>query len=75
MAILSTLDAGQGQRLFDIVAAVEYLRSIGATAATKNFVRGLISTGQIPFEKIGKKFYVSREAIDGWITTHQRRAQ
>jgi len=64
-----------GRRLFDIGAAVEYLRAIGADGATKNFVRGLIAKGQIAHEKIGKKFYVSREGLDGWITKHMRRAQ
>ncbi len=63
------------RRLFDIVAAVEYFRSIGADAATKNFIRGLIATGQVASEKIGKKFYISREELDRWILKKQRRAQ
>ena len=62
-------------RLFDIVAAVEYLRTIGATAATKNFVRRLIGTGQVAHLRIGKKFYLTREALDAWIVKRQRRAQ
>jgi len=66
---------GDGPRLFDIGAAVNYLREIGATAATKNFVRGLIATGQINHIRIGRKYYVSREALDTWIVKRQRRAQ
>jgi excisionase family DNA binding protein len=62
-------------RLFDIVAAVAYLRAIGADAATKNFVRGLIATGQIAHVRVGKKFYVSREGLDAWISKRQRRTQ
>jgi len=61
------------QRLFDIIAAVDYLRSIGATAATKNFVRGLICTGAVAHVKISKKFYVSREALDTWIERQEKR--
>jgi len=54
---------------------VEYLRTIGATAATKNFVRRLIGTGQVAHLRIGKKFYLTREALDAWIVKRQRRAQ
>ena len=60
-------------RLFDIGAAVAYLQAIGATTATVNFVRGLITTGQLPHLKIGKKFFVSRASLDGWISSHERR--
>lgn len=60
-------------RLLDIKAAVAYLRDIGATAATTNFVRNLINTAQVPHIRIGKKFFVSREAIDTWIDKHERR--
>lgn len=55
------------QRLFDIASAAEYLRGIGATAATKNFIRRLINSGQIPHLRIGKKFYCTRESLDVWI--------
>jgi excisionase family DNA binding protein len=63
------------QRLFDIPGAVEYLRSIGAGAASPWFVRSLISRGELPHLRIGKKFYVSREALDTWISKHERRAR
>jgi excisionase family DNA binding protein len=61
------------QRLFDILAAVAYLKNIGADGATVSFVRGLISSGQIPHLKIGKKFFVSRTALDAWLAGHERR--
>ena len=63
------------QKLFDIAAAVHYLHSLGAAAATKSFVRRLLATGQVTHLRIGKKFYVSREALDGWISNRQRRAR
>ncbi len=65
--------AAHEPRLFDIAAAVAYFHAIGADAATVNFVRSLIATGQVPAEKIGKKFYVSKNALDGWIYSHERR--
>ncbi len=63
------------KRLFDIAAAVEYLRSIGAGAASSWFVRQLIASGEIPHIRIGKKFYISREALDGWLAKHERRSK
>lgn len=67
--------AGKAQRLYDVQQAAEYLRAIGAGAATVNFIRGLIATSQVPRVCIGKRFYVSREALDRWITTHELRAK
>lgn len=61
--------------LFDIGAAVAYLHGIGANAATIRFVRGLINSGQVPHVKIGKKFFVTRDALDTWISRHERRAR
>jgi excisionase family DNA binding protein len=71
----SSIAPTDGRRLFDILAAVDYLRSIGADGATKNFVRGLIASGAVPHVRIGKKFYIDRESLHGWILKHQRRAQ
>jgi len=67
--------SAEARRLFDIAGAVEYLRSIGATSATVSFVRGLISSGQLPYLKIGKRFCVSRGSLDSWIDRHERRAK
>jgi excisionase family DNA binding protein len=61
------------QRLFDVSAAAAYLQSIGATAASKNFIRGLIASGQVPHLKIGKRFFVSRTALDGWLSNRETR--
>lgn len=63
------------QFLFDISAATDYLRGLGATGATRNFVRGLICSGQVAHVRIGKKFYVSRQALNTWLAKHERRAQ
>lgn len=61
------------RRLFDVHTGAAYLRDIGATAATVSFVRGLITSGQVAHIRIGKKFYVTREALDAWIGRHERR--
>jgi excisionase family DNA binding protein len=63
------------QRLFDIPAAVEYLKSIGASGATANWVRTLIAEGGLPRVKVGKKFVVSKAALDGWLDRHERRSR
>lgn len=63
------------KRLFDIHAAVRYLKSIGADAATPWFVRCLITNGKIPFERIGRKHYVSRESLDLFLVKNERRAR
>ncbi len=63
------------QRLFDVGDAAKYLQSIGAKTATVNFVRGLISSGQVPHLRIGKKFYLSKTGLDRWIETRERRSR
>lgn len=67
--------SSESQQLFDIGRAAEYLKSIGAGAATVSFIRSLVSSGQVPHVRIGKKFYVSRESLDGWIQKHERRSR
>ena len=63
------------RRLFDIVGAAGYLRAIGATGATEKFVRTLITDGEVPHLKIGRRFYVSKNAIDSWLVRRERRAR
>jgi hypothetical protein len=63
------------QQLFDVGDAAKYLQSIGAKTATVNFVRALISSSQVAHLQIGKKFYVSKTALDGWVETRARRAR
>jgi hypothetical protein len=60
-------------RAFDISGAVTYLRTIGFDAATPNFIRGLVARGQVPHVKVGKKFYVTRAALDGWLSRSEGR--
>jgi hypothetical protein len=41
------------RRLFDILAAVEYLHELGADSVTVNFVRNLINRGKVPLLRMG----------------------
>jgi len=61
------------RELFDVVAAAEYLRTLGADTASRNLIRTLIASGQLPFVRLGKKFFVRRCALDEWIVRHERR--
>lgn len=61
------------QPLFDILAAVAYLRTLGATAATPNFVRSLIASSAVPHLRVGRKFYVAKLALDNWLESRARR--
>jgi excisionase family DNA binding protein len=63
----------ENRTLYDIAGAVSYLQRVGATTATATFVRGLISSGQLPHLKIGKAFYVSKSAIEAWLARSEKR--
>jgi hypothetical protein len=60
-------------RAFDISGAVAYLRALGFDSASPNFVRSLVSRGQVPHIKLGKKFYVTRIALDSWLAKSEAR--
>lgn len=62
-------------RIFDIPAAVEYVRSLGASGVTICTIRSEIASGRVPHTKLGKKFYVSKTALDAWITRAERRTR
>ena len=61
------------RRLFDIAGAVDYLRSIGATAATRNFVRAIIGRGEVAHVRVGRKFFITRDALDNWIVRREKK--
>jgi hypothetical protein len=76
VAIFSEVDTmNDAPRLYDIPGIVGYLQSVGATAATATFVRGLINSGQVPHLKIGKAFYVSKSAIEAWLAKSEKRSR
>jgi len=63
------------QRLFTIEDAARYLVSIGALGVGVHFVRSLISSGQVPHIRMGKRFYVSRGALDSWLEKNEKRSR
>ena len=63
------------QKLFDVMGSAKYLQKIGGSSATPSFIRTLIATGQVPHIRIGRKFFISREALDSWLARHERRAR
>lgn len=63
------------QQWFDVATLPAYLRSIGFTGATTTTVRRLITTGQLPHVRVGKKFYVGRAAVAAWLARQERRAR
>lgn len=62
-------------RLFTVEGAAAYLQSIGAAGVGVRFVRGLIASGQVARIRMGKRLYVSKNALDTWIHNHERRAK
>lgn len=63
------------QRLYDLKDTALYLQSLGAKSVTISFVRELVNSGAIAHLRIGKKFFVTRNAIDAWITRAERRTR
>jgi len=64
-----------GRRMFTVEAAADYLRSIGVTGASVNTIRALIVSCKLPHQRIGRRFYVSRTALDAWLQHHERMAK
>ena len=61
------------RQLFDVHAAAKYLREIGASGVSVHTVRGLLTSGALPFLKLGKRFYVSKSVLDRWLKNHETR--
>jgi excisionase family DNA binding protein len=61
------------QRLYDLKDTALYLQSLGAKSVTISFVRELVNSGTIAHLRIGKKFFVTRNAIDGWLARVEKR--
>jgi len=61
------------QQLFDVNDAAAYLIALGAKGVTVHFVRALINSGQLAHVPMGKKFFVSKTALDGWLSRSEKR--
>jgi excisionase family DNA binding protein len=67
------MTSSSDHRLFDIHAAAQYLQNIGATGVTPWTIRRLLNSGDVPCLKIGKRFYLSKAALDSWLLKNERR--
>jgi len=70
---IETTTTDTTRRLFDVQAAVAYLRGLGAEGVTVSFIRNLIARNEVPHLRMGRRFYVTRESLDRWVTNHERR--
>jgi hypothetical protein len=61
--------------LLNVHDAAGYFRSLGAKAATVNFVRSLLLSGQLPYTQVGRAFYVTKDDIHTWISRRSKRAR
>jgi excisionase family DNA binding protein len=57
----------ENRQVFDVESAAEYLRTLGFEEATKNTIRKLIAQKRLACTSVGRKFYVSRAALDGLV--------
>jgi hypothetical protein len=57
----------------NIAGLVEYARGKGIVTATKNWIRTLIASGELPHIRCGKAFYVSVRSFDTYLENHARR--
>lgn len=60
-------------RFFDIPATVAYLHSLGMTGITSWTIRTAINSGRLAHVKQGRKFYVSKAAVDAWLVKAEKR--
>jgi excisionase family DNA binding protein len=62
-------------KYFDIPAAVEYVRSIGLSGVTPWTIRMAINSGRLAHIREGKRFYVSKSAVDSWLAKAEKRTR
>ena len=59
-------------KLMNVQETANYFASLGAPV-TIWFVRGLILKGQIDCLKLGRRYFVSADAIHEYLATHEKR--
>jgi hypothetical protein len=62
-------------KYFNIADAAAYLKSIGIDAATPWYVASLIRRGKLPRTRAGRKFYVSKTALNGLLAKNELRVR
>ena len=71
----TSLETPEETDYFDIAGSAAYMQRRGLGDVTKHFIRSIISRGEIPSVRAGKKIYVSRAALDRWLEVRERRAR
>ena len=67
--------SADGRRVFSLSAGAEYLRSIGADGVTSWTLRRLVTSGVLKHLKLGRKYFITREALDAMVDRLERRAK
>ena len=63
----------KNQRLLDRYDAQTYMRQLGISGVSPRIFFTLIANGEIPRVRVGRKYFITREALDGWIARNERR--
>lgn len=63
------------RRMFDLDSAAKYLKKAGIDAATARVVLRLINRGELAHVRLCRKFYVSSESLDAWLTKAERKVR
>jgi hypothetical protein len=64
----------QTQSIFNIADAARYWQSQGAKSATQWFVRSLVVSGDLPSQKIGRAFVITKADLDDYIAKGTKRS-
>jgi excisionase family DNA binding protein len=68
-------DQSQSRRLFDLDGAASHLHELGAAGVTPWTLRRLIASGQLRSIRLGRRIYISREALENLLTRLERKSQ
>ena len=63
-----------GQRYFGFDEAASYAQSIGLRSATSWTLRRLVSAGRLKSLRLGRRIYLSKNALDEMLSRLERRA-
>ena len=65
----------EAPRYFDIPAAAAYVVSLGMKGVRPYTIRHAISNSRLVHTRVGKKFFVSKAAIEAWLQRAERKTR
>ena len=68
-------DESPGRRAFTFTSGAEYMRSAGFDGVTSWTLRRLAATGTLKRLKLGRRYFLTREALDELVNRLERRAK